>query len=126
MARGGRVVCADINLARARETADQLGRVSAHPVACDVSSYDEIVKLADVATDWLGHAPDLVINNAGIGTGGKPIGEVSMDDWNATIGINMYLRLPGLHAAAAGTGIRRHHQRIVGRQLRGRATDGSL
>ncbi|MGH3955199.1 SDR family NAD(P)-dependent oxidoreductase [Mycobacteroides salmoniphilum] len=90
VARGGRVVCADINLASAQETADKLGTDNAHAVGCDVSSYDEIVTLADTATSWLRQAPDLVINNAGIGTGGKPIGEVSMDDWNATIGINMW------------------------------------
>ncbi|MBA0046023.1 SDR family NAD(P)-dependent oxidoreductase [Mycobacterium sp. NPDC050853] len=90
VARGGRVVCADINLASAQETVDKLGAANALAVACDVSSYDEIVKLADTAADWLGHAPDLVINNAGIGTGGKPIGEVSMEDWTTTIGINMW------------------------------------
>jgi hypothetical protein len=36
VARGGRVVCADINLASAQETVDKLGAANALAVACDV------------------------------------------------------------------------------------------
>ncbi|MGH3724005.1 MAG: SDR family NAD(P)-dependent oxidoreductase [Mycobacterium sp.] len=89
-ARGGRVVCADINLERAQETADLIGGGKAHAVACDVTSYEQVSELAKVSEEWLHQPADLVINNAGIGTGGLPVGAMSMADWESTLAINLW------------------------------------
>lgn len=89
-ARGGRVVCADIDIARAQQTVDEIGGDKAYAVACDVTSYDQVSALKTAAEEWLQRPADLVINNAGIGTGGRPIGEIPLADWEATIAINMW------------------------------------
>lgn len=96
-ARGGQVVCADVNADRVKQTVAMIGEDKAHPVVCDVSSYDDVVGLADTARHWLQRPVDLVVNNAGIGVGGTPVGTVSMDDWEATIGINMWGMIYGCH-----------------------------
>ncbi|HKY57893.1 MAG TPA: SDR family NAD(P)-dependent oxidoreductase [Aeromicrobium sp.] len=97
--RGGRVVCADLDERTAKETVvliEQTGG-TAVAVACDVATEDEVRGLADTAAAWLGRTPDLVINNAGIGAGGLPIGEASLDDWKRTLGINLWGVIHGCH-----------------------------
>ncbi|HBM24103.1 MAG TPA: short-chain dehydrogenase, partial [Alcanivorax sp.] len=44
-----------------------------------------------------GEEPTLVINNAGVGAGGKPVGEISMDDWHWVMGVNMWGVVHGCH-----------------------------
>ncbi|MGB1580918.1 MAG: SDR family NAD(P)-dependent oxidoreductase [Nevskiales bacterium] len=97
--RGGRVVCADINEFAAQETVKQIKarRGEAWAVACDVGSADAVEKLAKTAKQKLGCTPDLVINNAGIGTGGSNIGDCSLDDWRATVDVNMWGVIHGCH-----------------------------
>ena len=89
-ARGSRVVCADIDLGRAQETVEMIGGSQAHAVSCDVTSYEQVSELARVSESWLGRPADLVINNAGIGTGGLPVGMMSMSDWESTLAINLW------------------------------------
>lgn len=96
--RGGRVVCADIHLATARETAKQIGR-QAHAVAVDVSDADAVLALADKAEHWLGATPDLVVNNAGV-AGGDRIGTMSLEDWRWVIDINLWGAIHGCHVFA--------------------------
>jgi len=88
--RGGQVVCADIDLDRAEATAALLGRDRGIAVQCDVSSHSQVVALAAAAEEWLGGPVDLVINNAGIGVGGLPVGDNSMDDWERLLGVNLW------------------------------------
>ncbi|MBU1267655.1 MAG: SDR family NAD(P)-dependent oxidoreductase [Gammaproteobacteria bacterium] len=121
--RGGRVVCADINLERAQETVDLImGMVAgkmknpdlvfvpqAWAVKCDVSKLKDVEALADKAervftgteggTDG-DTAIDLVVNNAGVGAGGKPVGETTIDDWKWTIGVNLWGVIHGCHVFA--------------------------
>ncbi|WP_395308034.1 SDR family NAD(P)-dependent oxidoreductase [Mycobacterium sp. AMU20-3851] len=98
-ARGGRVVCSDIDEAGAQATAtaiiDNGGKATA--VRCDVSQIDDVQALADAAQDWFAGPPTLVINNAGVGAGGSPIGEVSLDDWNFVLGVNLWGPIHGCH-----------------------------
>ena len=97
--RGGRVVCSDINPDSAAETA-QLIRTAggqAWSTACDVRSLESMQLLAGVALAELGQAPDLVINNAGIGAGGRRIGEFGIEDWQATIDVNLWGVIHGCH-----------------------------
>ncbi len=97
--RGSAVVCSDIDDDAAQRTveaiADAGGRATA--VHCDVSQLDEVTALADAAQSWFGHPPTLVINNAGVGAGGEPIGTLSLDDWNWTLGINLWGPIHGCH-----------------------------
>ncbi len=90
--RGGRVVCADIDPVRAKETValitDAGGR--ALDVKCDVSDEQQVLDLADAAEQWFGNAVGLVINNAGIGVGGNLIGETSLQDWRRTLAVNLW------------------------------------
>ena len=80
--RGGRIVCSDIDEKAARATADAIiaGGGSALAIHCDVTQIDDVQRLAADAQDWFGGPPTLVINNAGVGTNGTPIGETSLDD----------------------------------------------
>jgi NAD(P)-dependent dehydrogenase (short-subunit alcohol dehydrogenase family) len=97
--RGGRVVCSDLDEASARATADAIvasgGRATSVP--CDVSRIDDVQQLADEAQSWLDGPPTLVINNAGVGAGGLPIGAIELDDWNWVLGINLWGPIHGCH-----------------------------
>lgn len=109
--RGSRVVCSDIDEEAAGRTAEAIladgGQATA--MHCDVSLIDEVVKLADDAQAWFGGPPSLVINNAGVGAGGKPIGSIELDDWRWVLGINLWGPIHGCHVftpilRGAGTG----------------------
>ena len=97
--RGGRVVCSDIDELSAQRTADAVTDQGGAAVAvrCDVSSVDDVSRLAAEAQDWFGAAPTLVVNNAGVGAGGQPIGELSLDDWAWVLGINLWGAIYGCH-----------------------------
>ncbi len=97
--RGGRVVCSDIDEAAARATAEAIvadgGQATA--VRCDVSQIDEVTHLAEAAQTWFDGPPSRVVNNAGVGAGGQPIGEVPLDDWHWVLGINLWGPIHGCH-----------------------------
>jgi NAD(P)-dependent dehydrogenase (short-subunit alcohol dehydrogenase family) len=104
------VVCSDIDVDAAQHTVDTItaagGRATA--VHCDVAKVDDVTALAETTQSWFGHPPTLVINNAGVGAGGQPIGEMALDDWTWTLGINLWGPIHGCHVftpvlrAAAG------------------------
>jgi NAD(P)-dependent dehydrogenase (short-subunit alcohol dehydrogenase family) len=100
--RGGRVVCGDINEVAAAKTvstiSDQGGEAVA--IACDVTQFDDVRELAAQSESWFGGAPTLVINNAGVGSGGASIGELSLDDWQWVLGINLWGPIHGCHVFA--------------------------
>lgn len=100
--RGGRVVCSDIDEIAASATADAIiaDGGEATSLRCDVSEIDDVTVLAADAQDWFGGPPTLVINNAGVGAGGHPIGEVSLDDWRWVLGINLWGPIHGCHVFA--------------------------
>ncbi|RDI44983.1 SDR family NAD(P)-dependent oxidoreductase [Nocardia mexicana] len=111
-ARGGEVICADIDKDRADDTVRLIDRThgrQAHAVFCDVSRREDVESLALHAELIFGRAPTLVINNAGVGIGGKPVGEIGFDDWQWALGINLWgvvhgceLFAPQLRAAGGG------------------------
>lgn len=98
-ARGGRVVCSDINENAALATAQEILAAGgqATGLRCDVSRIEDVQALADAAQAWFGGPPTLVINNAGVGAGGTPIGEASLDDWNWVLGVNLWGPIHGCH-----------------------------
>jgi NAD(P)-dependent dehydrogenase (short-subunit alcohol dehydrogenase family) len=100
--RGGRVVCTDLDEVSARATADAIvaDGGQATSLRCDVSQLDDVTQLATQAQSWLGGAPTVVINNAGVGAGGLPIGDVSIDDWNWVLNVNLWGPIHGCHVFA--------------------------
>jgi NAD(P)-dependent dehydrogenase (short-subunit alcohol dehydrogenase family) len=97
--RGGRVMCSDIDEIAARTTADTIAEHGGSAVAtrCDVSLIDDVRGLAAAARDWFDGPPTMVVNNAGVAAGGTPIGEVSLDDWNWVLGVNLWGAIHGCH-----------------------------
>ncbi|SDW01229.1 SDR family NAD(P)-dependent oxidoreductase [Marinobacter mobilis] len=97
--RGGAVLCSDIVLAAAEETAALVRQRGGQAWAChcDVSDLDQVEAMACRADEVLPAPVDLVINNAGVGVGGTPIGEVAIDDWHWTLGINLWGVIHGSH-----------------------------
>jgi NAD(P)-dependent dehydrogenase (short-subunit alcohol dehydrogenase family) len=100
--RGGRVVCSDINEVAAAKTVSTIAEKGGEAVAiaCDVSQFDDVRELAAQSESWLDAAPTLVINNAGVGSGGAPIGELPLDDWRWVLGINLWGPIHGCHVFA--------------------------
>lgn len=90
--RGGAVICADLSLDRARETVALVERAGgfARAVECDVARYGDVEALASAAQQYFGQNPDLVVNNAGVGAGGRRVGDIGLDDWNWVVGINLF------------------------------------
>lgn len=97
--RESRVVCADIDLAAAEETAAAIKGQGGEAVAivCDVANPDDVSELAVAARSWFGRDPDLVVNNAGIGAGGRVVGDSPLDDWRRTLGVNLWGVIHGCH-----------------------------
>lgn len=97
--RGGAVVCSDIDEAAAQTTADAItaGGAKATTLRCDVSKIGDVETLAERSREWFGGPPTLVINNAGVGAGGAAIGDVPLDDWAWTLGINLWGPIHGCH-----------------------------
>lgn len=73
--------------------------VAASTFACDVRDPVQVNALADHAVAAHGSL-DIWVNNAGIGYIMKPLLEVSPEDWNAVIGVNLTGAFFGLQAAA--------------------------
>ncbi|MBA3979851.1 MAG: short-chain dehydrogenase [Alcanivorax sp.] len=100
--RGGAVVVSDINLATAQETAELVRAAGgrAWALQCDVTQFEAVQAMADEAERLLEAPVDLVINNAGVGVGGRPVGEIPLEDWEWTVGINMWGVVYGCHIFA--------------------------
>ncbi len=100
-ARGSRVVCADINLIAAQETIDLMPSGTGMAVPCDVSDVVQVQALATQAQVFFSQSATpgitLMINNAGVGTGGKPVGDIPLDDWQWTLGVNLWGVIHGCH-----------------------------
>jgi NAD(P)-dependent dehydrogenase (short-subunit alcohol dehydrogenase family) len=100
--RGGRIVCSDIDEVSAQATADAITSAGGDAIAirCDVSRIDDVQLLAKQAQAWFGGPPTLVVNNAGVGAGGKDIGEADLDDWQWVLSINLWGPIHGCHVFA--------------------------
>ncbi len=100
--RGGRVVCADIDAARVVRTAAAIREAGGEALAvtCDVSALEQVQELALAAAEFFGGPPDLVVNNAGVGSGGLPVGELPLEDWEWVLGVNLWGVVYGCHVFA--------------------------
>src|ERR1700750_413996 len=100
--RGGRVGWSDNHEGNAAKTVSAIPDDGGDAIAipCDVTKFDDVRELAVQSESWLGDAPTLVINNAGVGSGGAPIGDLPLDDWNWVLGINLWGPIHGCHVFA--------------------------
>ncbi|WP_151750811.1 SDR family NAD(P)-dependent oxidoreductase [Acinetobacter bereziniae] len=97
--RGGTIVCADINLDAAQETVNLIESQTsgkAFAVQCDVGVKEQVKALAEQAEKLMNHPVSLVINNAGVGLGGK-FDEVSLEDWQWCMHVNLWGVIHGCH-----------------------------
>lgn len=97
--RGNRVVCSDIDEVAAQRTVETITAAGGAAIAahCDVSRIEDVEALAAQAQSWFDGPPTLVVNNAGVGAGGQPVGEISLDDWHWTLGVNLWGPIHGCH-----------------------------
>ena len=100
--RGSRVVCSDIDEVAAKRTVSAIADIGGEAVAitCDVTKLSDVHALAAQSQSWFGAAPTLVINNAGVGSAGAPIGELPIEDWQWVLGINLWGPIHGCHVFA--------------------------
>ena len=98
--RDGTVVCADIDedAAGATAAAIEASGGKALAVRCDVAAVDDVIALGRAARAWFAGPASFVVNNAGVGAGGVPVGEVSIEEWRHTLGVNLYGVIHGCHA----------------------------
>lgn len=93
---GARVAIADINLERAKASADQIGALA---IQMDVSNVGSIRDAVDQAIAELGQI-DILINNAAIFSA-APLVEISEDDYNQVFDVNVSGTLFTMQAVAA-------------------------
>ena len=88
--QGAAVVAADINLEAAERTAElaRLLDVEAYVRQVDVGSTDQMEAFARWVESELG-APDVVVNNAGIGLSGKML-DTTVADWDRLLRVNLW------------------------------------
>jgi NAD(P)-dependent dehydrogenase (short-subunit alcohol dehydrogenase family) len=86
---GWQVAIADVNDGRMQETLTQVGQAggSGFTQPCDVSRAEDLSSLAErVRREWGG--TDVLVNNAGIATGGSVV-ESRYEDWQRVLDINL-------------------------------------
>jgi len=93
--RGGVLVLSDVNLAALEQTAQlarERGAREVQALVCDVQKLVEVEALAAACKGPV----DLVVNNAGVGSGGL-IGELPIADWRWTIEVDLFGVIHGCH-----------------------------
>lgn len=90
--RGSKVLCSDVNLAGAEETAALIAKQggTACAMECDVTQIEAVEAMAQQAQTFFDGPVTLLVNNAGIGVGGQPVGVQSLDDWRAALDVNLH------------------------------------
>ncbi|MDR0787188.1 MAG: SDR family oxidoreductase [Gemmatimonadota bacterium] len=89
-AGAGVVICArdGTQLEAAAAGLNQRGPGSVVPVVCDIRSHEEVRRVVSTAVQRFDRL-DLLVNNAGIGGGFTPMGELSPEVWRAVIETNL-------------------------------------
>lgn len=100
---GFQVVCAARRTERIQAIADE---ISGTAVTCDVTSADDVARLAEA----VGPRLDVLVNNAGGAYGLDPVTEADPDEWRAMYDVNVVgamqatkALVPALIASGAGT-----------------------
>jgi NAD(P)-dependent dehydrogenase (short-subunit alcohol dehydrogenase family) len=86
LAGGYQVALAGRREAQLNETAD--GHPGALVVPCDVTRPDDVERLFEAARQEWGRV-DVLFNNAGVFGPAAGVDEISLEDWNATVAVNL-------------------------------------
>ncbi|MCK5771437.1 SDR family NAD(P)-dependent oxidoreductase [Algiphilus sp.] len=99
--RGSSVICVDLHAERAEQTAALVDQLGGRGIAyiCDVGDRAQFSELAEQADSLLGRPTTLVVNNAGVGVGGR-IGKISLEDWHWCLNVNLWGVIHGCHSFA--------------------------
>lgn len=87
---GANVACVDVNVETAKETSEKLKKLNVDSVhvECDVSKEKEVKEaFKSIVRKWGG--VDILFNNAGISGPNVNVLQVSLEEWNHVIGINL-------------------------------------
>ncbi len=87
---GANVVVSDIDLTETQKTADEIAQETGQEtlaVKCDVTNKNEVEEMVTQTVARFGKL-DILVNNAGI-TGMKPFLEMSEEDWDKVLDINL-------------------------------------
>ncbi len=87
IAEGARVMIADINAEAAAAMAAELG-TAAIPLAVDVADEASVQLMAETALSAFGHL-DILVNNAGVTHMPTPLEEVSEEDFDRVLAVNV-------------------------------------
>ncbi|WP_085987860.1 SDR family NAD(P)-dependent oxidoreductase [Marinobacter adhaerens] len=96
--RNTAVVCADLNKENAEKTVELVERAGgvAYAISCDVGKAAQVKRLAERSEKLLGNPVTLLVNNAGVGIGGK-FDELSLQDWKWAMDVNLWGVVHGCH-----------------------------
>ncbi|HEY8155656.1 MAG TPA: SDR family NAD(P)-dependent oxidoreductase [Myxococcota bacterium] len=96
--RGARIVLADIEKPALDAVAAELERAGSQVLAqrVDVADPRQVARLADSVYEAFG-AVHVLCNNAGVAVGGR-IKDLSLEEWNWALGVNLFGVIHGLHA----------------------------
>lgn len=84
---GAIVAIADLNLGNAKKTAQEIGN-GAIAVPLDVSKEKSVQQATQTCLNVWGNI-DVLVNNAGIVGTGTPVKDLTVEDWNNVLGINL-------------------------------------
>ncbi|MBM3907948.1 MAG: 3-oxoacyl-[acyl-carrier-protein] reductase [Gemmatimonadetes bacterium] len=108
VACGARVAIADLDLAAAEKTAEEIGE--ARGFACDVSDPAAVTMLVQAVEDAFGSL-DILVNNAGI-TKDNLMARMKDEDWDAVMNVNLRSAFVATRAAQRGM-MKRRWGRII-------------
>lgn len=93
---GAKIVIAGIKKDRNDEAVEKLIAmgIEAKAFECDVTKREDVEAVADFAWKEFNHV-DVIINNAGIGDGGKTVIDSTMEDFMSTYNVNVFGVLNG-------------------------------
>lgn len=107
VARGGRVLVADIDLGAVETVAKELGD-RARAVRCDVASRGDVEAMREAARAFFGVEASVIVNNAGVGVGGSTIEDTTLEDWEWIVGVNLWGVIHGCRTFVPGIRRRGH------------------
>ncbi len=93
VARGAKVVIADIERGALETAAAEIGATGRH---CDVSDFSSVKALADETVRQFDKV-DIIVNNAGVGSVAL-IENMTIDDWKWMLGVNLWGTIHGIQA----------------------------
>lgn len=85
---GARVIVADLDIDRATALATEIGKESARAYQVDVANPASVEAMVGFAMTEFGRL-DLAVNNAGVGVQTKSIADVSVEEWQRVIDIDL-------------------------------------